>query len=890
MRLRVEIVETAESTNVVDPVAPATKTTVARPALNLSSSFCVFSIEKQPIALDNPAMTPAQSSGGSDAVLVVRAPLVPVALGMTAGIICDRMVGVSLIVGGAVFLIGLVGWIAASRRRAWLSTWGLALGCAALGAVHHHQYRNVFPADDLGRSLTTDPRPFRVRGILADEPEVRRVPPDPLRTMPRPETANAHLDVMQVENDDQWRRASGRVRLTVPGRLEGLHAGDAVEVFGWLSAPDGPSNPGEFDWAERARDERLRGQMVVRKTPHGVVRIEQGWTSSSAGWLGAIRGWGQRTLHDWLPTGEAAIADALLLGDGSAMTRDEWAVYIRTGVIHALAISGQHLVVLAAFLWVGLRMMGVGRKRGAWIVGSLLFAYALVTGARPPAVRAAVQVAAICGAIVLRRIPSATNTLALAWLAVLIVQPTDIVDTGFLLSFLCVAVLTWGIAPWFEQRETDPLDRLIAASRPTGIRYLTIVGKWTAAAYVVTLVLGLTVMPLTAARYHLISPIGILIGPPVIVLTSIALISGFLLLFFAAVAPIAAMPFGWLTQWALAANSALVAWADRLPAGHIYTSDIPNWWVIGFYGGLFAGMLVPWLRVRWRTMAFAAMIWLAAGLSADYFRPRDDALRMTFLAVGHGGCTVLETPDGRTILFDAGTMAGPEITQRVIAPFLWNRGIRRIDDVLLSHADLDHFNGLPDLLERFRVGRVLVTPTFSEKPTSGVQAAIRAIVNTGVSMRIVQAGDHLAAGDVVLHVLHPPAAGLDGIENLRSMTVRVEHAGHSMLLTGDVQGIGLDRVLHQPHGQVDVLQAPHHGSRTSNTPALARWARPKVVVSNEGAPIWPTNVPAMYADHGARFFSTWKHGAVTLTSRRDGLVVETFRTKERFVAKRRDDK
>ena len=74
------------------------------------------------------------------------------------------------------------------------------------------------------------------------------------------------------------------------------------------------------------------------------------------------------------------------------------------------------------------------------------------------------------------------------------------------------------------------------------------------------------------------------------------------------------------------------------------------------------------------------------------------------LPVGHGGCTVLETPDGRTLLYDAGALAGPEVTRRQIAPFLWSRGIRRIDEVILSHADLDHFNGLPSLLDRFAIG------------------------------------------------------------------------------------------------------------------------------------------------------------------------------------------
>jgi competence protein ComEC len=376
-----------------------------------------------------------------------------------------------------------------------------------------------------------------------------------------------------------------------------------------------------------------------------------------------------------------------------------------------------------------------------------------------------------------------------------------------------------------------------------------------------------------------------LIGPPVVLLTSIALISGFLLLLVATVAPVLAKPLAWMTSMSLSADTRLVTWADRLPGGHLYVGEVPGWWLAGFYAGLFTTILVPAIRARWRVMALAAVGWLAIGLAPSLIRPRDDALRMTFLAVGHGGCTVLETPDGRTILFDSGTIGGPEVTQRVIAPYLWHRGIRRIDDILISHADLDHFNGLPALLERFRIGRVLLTPTFAAKPTPGVHAALKAVTDAGVSMRIIHAGDRLKSSDVTLDVLHPPAAGPAGVENFRSMTVRVAHAGHTLLLTGDLQGLGLDQVLGQQSQPIDVLQAPHHGSRTSNTPALAVWARPKVVVSCEGPPTWPTNVPNMYADHGARFLSTWPHGAVTFISHKSGLVAETFVTRERFVVR-----
>jgi len=110
----------------------------------------------------------------------------------------------------------------------------------------------------------------------------------------------------------------------------------------------------------------------------------------------------------------------------------------------------------------------------------------------------------------------------------------------------------------------------------------------------------------------------------------------------------------------------------------------------------------------------------------------------------------------------------------------------------------------------------------------------------------------------------------------------VRHAGHAILLTGDLEGAGLARVLAGPPQPVDVLMAPHHGSRVANTSQLADWARPRVVVSCEGTPRGPARPPEPYSRAGARFLGTWPNGAVTVRSSLDGLVVETYRTQERI--------
>ena len=237
---------------------------------------------------------------------------------------------------------------------------------------------------------------------------------------------------------------------------------------------------------------------------------------------------------------------------------------------------------------------------------------------------------------------------------------------------------------------------------------------------------------------------------------------------------------------------------DGWPGARFYVGDVPQWWLWVFYLSLLALLTQAPLRRRWRWGAAAGLGWLCVGLLCGAARFPADELRCTFLAVGHGGCTVIETPDGRTLLYDAGALGGPDVTRRQIAPFLWHRGIHRIDEVFLSHADLDHFNGLVEILDRFAVGQVTCTPTFADKNIEGVRETLDALRERGVAVRIVKAGDVLSAGDVRLEVLHPPASGPEGNENVRSLVLELQHAGHTLLLTGDLEGPGLERVLGLP--------------------------------------------------------------------------------------------
>lgn len=824
-----------------------------------------------------------------------RVPLVPIALALTLGVLLDRHFAIPLYFSFVVCVASAFAWWANTRGgKPTLALVYLWIGCAALAAAHHHSARDVVARNDIRYQAAAEAKPVRLRGVVASEPiYVRGSTENTLRSFPSTAATRFALQVDQLKTAVAWLDVTGQAQVTLQARVDPVHVGDRVEIVGRMVLPAPPANPGEFDYRDFLRDQGIGVLVSVPASTEGIKLLAQGWPHSLTGLLAVTRAWGQGVIARYLPPRYAAVGGALLLGEGSGMTGDDWDKYARTGVIHVLAISGQHLVVLGCFLWFLTRVCGISRRRGALFIALFLFLYALTTGGRPPVMRSAWAMAACCGGIWLRRLTLPAGTFALGWIAVLATNPTDIFNIGCQLSFLAVAVLFWGTGPkalssvflgWVPFVAKEPMDadlqRLIDESRPLTVMYLIRLKRRLVDVYRVNATVWLAVTPLVAGTLHLVSPVALLIGPPLVLLTSVALLSGFLLLLAAPVG--LGSLFAWPAAWSLGGCELLVDWGLALPGGYFFVPDIPAWWTWCFYILLLSFLTVPSCRRRPLAFGAAASAWLIVGGAILWGLFKTSEFRCTFLAVGHGGCTVLETDDGRVLVYDAGSIGGPDLTRRHIAPFLWHRGIWRVDDLIVSHADLDHFNGVVALVDRFSVGRVTLTPSFAERLTPAVQLTLHELHKRGIAVRVVKAGDDLGESALPASALHPPAVGPDGNENARSLVLLLRPENLAILLTGDLEGPGLERVLALPKPKIDVLMAPHHGSKTSNKAELANWAKAKLAISSQGPPRGNPKAANPYAPLGTTYLTTWKHGAVTIHKEQGKWIAETYVTKKRI--------
>ena len=809
------------------------------------------------------------------------APLAPLALAAMAGVVTDRLLDPAGTMAWAVAAAVAATLAALAWRRAWLgpalivaSAWALA------GGWHHHWWSEV-AADDPAREAWApgERRPCWVRGVVVDGATFR-----PGDDGPRDRGLTRTALALAGWNDGRgWRGASGRVQVSIAGDRSDLAIGTAVEAAGALSGLDGPLNPGEFDPRPFLRARGIRLRLAV-DDPSGVWPDEAG-----PGWpwlrrLGAVRAWSLARLTSGLDPASVPLAASLLLGRREAVDPEVSDAFARTGTTHLLAISGLQLQVLAVFIGWSARSLGLGRKRSLLVVVVATVGYAILVGLAPSVVRSAAMTVGWCLAGLRDRCASAGNLMAGAVLATIAWNPSDLSDVGCQLSFLAVAAILWLLpaAKSWDAPELLPLDVLERQYEPrwrmlrrTGLAYVRDGARLSA-------IVWLAAWPLVALRFHLVSPIGILINLPLIPLTSLALLLAGVSLLLSAVWVPLGLPFGWASGVCLAWTEKVVRWATALPWGHAFVPGPGPGYVLGFYSLL--GLATVALASRWPTarrwwppmLAYGAL-----GALLPLIPPHLEGPEARVLAVGHGLAVVVRSAEGRVVLYDAGKMADPHVGRRAIAPALWSMGLRRLDAVILSHADSDHYNALPDLLDRFEVGVLRIPPGFASAANPGAGRLIDEARRRGVPVEEIAEGDRVdLGGGMALSVLHPARGFAPGsTDNARSVVAEVASGGRRFLLTGDLEDQGLTTLTARPRPVpgYEAMLAPHHGGRTSNPSWLYDWARPGLVAVSQRSPASNTRDPlGPIAKDRFPLLRTWEAGAIRIRWEPAGLVATGF--------------
>ena len=813
-------------------------------------------------------------------VTPVDQPLIGVLMATSAGIVVDHYATIPMFVWLLSAILSCVAWWWWRKRsRHFFAALMLLIATASAGGAWHHRWWSLFAADNVGHVATVEPQPVAMEGIARSGP--RRMPAparNPLRAIETGDRTRLDLQVTRLRDRGAWREASGNATLVVNGHLFDMFAGDHVRVFGQLVAPSPARNPGEFDYADFCRGNRVLS-LVRCDSPQCVEVIGRGGWWRPGRWIDRLRAAGEGTLWRFISPQNAGLAAAMFLGLREELDPEQMDAFKETGTVHLLVISGLNVGILAACVLLALRTGWLSNRAALLLLAAVTVSYALITDAQPPVVRATVLVLVFCGAQLLGRRGMAFNTLAAAALVVLLLNPVELFRTGTQLSFLAVGALI-AIGQTQLTSPASTTDALIERSLSAQTRLVYLLLRLLGKAVLVSFVVWVVVQPLVAARFNLITPSAILLGPLLAIPVAIAMAMGFAVMAFGWLVPPLGAICGFICDRALSLMVVTVEAARDAPGGKFWTTGPGDWWLAGFYAMLVAWAGMPCVRqIRRRWLASIASGWLLLGLATACLPSADrGSLHAAFLSVGHGLAVVIELPDCKTIVYDAGCMAAPELAARTISNYLFTRGISRIDLLVISHADADHYNAIPHLLTKFRVREVCCAEQMFRDGTEPLILLRNALAEAVPKVRKLQSGDSIFAGKPYrMEVLHPPSAGVAGSDNAASMVIKISFAGQTMLLTGDLESPGLEMVMARAVVPVDVLLAPHHGSKNSDPPGFARWAAARHVVVSGSFSDGPPAVRSAYEAEGATVYHTAECGAVEVNLSSEGCRIDTFR-------------
>jgi competence protein ComEC len=802
----------------------------------------------------------------------MRKPIIPLTLAYITGLLLGHgflyfpYSIVAIIILG-ILLSGILTWLdKLTLRRSLL----IILPCL-IGMTVYVYSAAWFPSDHYTRYFKPDKETREVIGKITSP-----LDRDPDRT-------GFVVDIHTIDGT----RVSGKVRVSVREELSSVGYGDVIRITGKLYEPGGYNNPGGFDYPAFLARSGIYYAVNV-KSADAIEILGRG-----TGIFRTIQDWRERIRQEFLTSTSgpgSAILQAMVLGEEGRLTDELRDRFMAAGVTHIISISGSHLGMVAVLSFGLIRWLlfliperfyhrltlhADPKHIAAWLTLPLVIFYTLLAGGQVATVRSLIMISAGLLALVLDRENALMHALALAALLILLASPQAVLDISFQLSFLSVLVIGYVVSLWNELQ-------IKSETRFQKIRNSIVL------LIIISLSTGLATGPLVAYYFNQISFAGIISNLIIVpfagmLVVPLGLFSGIVSLF------THHLPLGWLNQTVSDIFISAVSFFSRLPFAEFHP-PAPTLPCLLLYAVLLISFFMhsrERLFHRFKPfesssrisklpvigMAFAGVCLML--LLIPSFIPGHRML-VSFPDVGQGDCALIELPGGQTVLIDGGGTRDNrfDIGRRVLAPWLWNKGIRRLDLVVLSHPHPDHMNGLIAILKKFEVSDVWESGLDTDLP--GHDEFSTTIRDRAVHHRLVSADDPpMTLGEATISVLHPHR-GFDAddrqayaAENNRSLVVQVASEDGAFLFTGDI-GIAAERDILRtmPGLKVDLIKVPHHGSKSSSSEDFVFYTRPKVAVVTVGRGNQyhhPSDeVVARYEKIGAQICRTDLDDAVTI--------------------------
>jgi len=654
---------------------------------------------------------------------------------------------------------------------------------------------------------------------------------------------------LRLRHEDSFSPSKGLVRLRLKDQWPiALVPGDELVIRAKLSRPYSFANMGGFDYAAFLASQNIRIIGRIKSISHILALAqEKSWLHNLFYLPENIRLSIRNNMVQSLPEKESGIYRALLIGDRSGLDQETLEAFKASGTMHILAISGMHLSLVAALLFLIFYFLA---RRSQYLLLHFsckklallatippLGIYTLLAGAQTPVLRSFIMVLVFILAFCVHKQRAPFTTLSCAALIILLINPMSLFTVSYQLSFVAVASLTL-ILPLLHDI-IQPQKSQADGSKLSGSLFR--LSQWLIATLLVSVTATIGIAPLLLQSFNRISTVGPVVNillEPLLCLWSLPF--GLMAIVVQFVAPEAS---GYLLQigsFGIKAAILITDFFKHYGYSTLWLPTPPPTLIILYYSSI--GLCFSNISRNKSIPVFLGVALLFVIPSQEYLKKFSTASELVFLDVGQGSSTLVTFPGGKNALIDGGGASSTKfnIGESVISRYLWHRGITHLDAIIITHPDADHYNGIPFLLKRFHPDTLWVNGEngHDEEYIDLIELAgkLKIEIKTPKNNEILLKANELTLSNISNPFLNnelTPDVSYDS--NDQSLILHVKGKSFSCLLAGDIS-TRVEHVLIQNRTDLKslILLSPHHGSKTSNSEEFIAAVNPKQIIVSAG--------------------------------------------------------
>lgn len=686
------------------------------------------------------------------------------------------------------------------------------------------------------------------------------------------------LKVEKIDENKKYQNTN--LQLNVKKEKENLSYGDKIIVKGNFEEASTARNEGGFNYKQYLKTKKIYGIVTVDKKDVKVVNKNN--TNIIELLANKVRNSMKGKIEQNLTDATSGLLSGMLIGDKSNLPKEIQEDFRNSSLSHILAISGMHVSYVMLGITVLISKMKFSKKISKMITIVILLFFIILTGKTASVERACfMSVYAILASLLHKR-ANVLASISISILIILIINPYSILDIGLQLSYggtlgivLIYSILKKCKKSKKEKAKENKFQKLIQKIKEKILDIIRI-----------TVSANLVIFPIILYQYNTMSFTFIISNLLISSIIGIIIILGFISVFTSYVfMPLAKIMF-FLTQILLNILAQTAHLCAKIPFSKVYFPTPKIYVIIIYYLFLIYIILakrniISVKKISKKIFIIFIIIVIILNLIVKVI-PKE--FTISFIDVGQGDSMLISTPRGKRILVDGGGTRDSEnfdVGRQTLIPYLLNKGITKLDYIVISHFDSDHATGVAQILGKIDVSSIILTRQLEE---NDIYRHILSIAKEKkIKLIYVKEGDVLKIGGIKISIIHPEnKLMINNPMNNNSIVCKVEYNSFSMLLTGDIEMEAEELILRKNINlKADVLKVAHHGSKTSTTGEFLKAINPKVALigvgknNNFGHP--SNEVIQRLKENGTRIYRTDENGEISITVNKKGRIIKIQR-------------